>query len=126
DIDVGYPGPHSVFLPCGQDYKFIDYAHLWRRLYHLFHQVTPSDQNFKGEALEIFTRGERSVLPSGELKAVDSTSRQIDAAFGIGELLVIAECRAVARSIAFDRGDPVALEKRRQVIETALNDIDEK
>src|SRR5262249_1736408 len=99
-IGIGYPGPHHVFLPCGEDRGFVDSAHLFRRLVPLFHGVSLSDQNFKGEALEVLTRRGRSVLPSGELKGADGTSRQIDAAFGIGELLVIAECRVVARSIA--------------------------
>ena len=39
---------------------------------------------------------------------------------------MIAECRAVAMSIAFERGDPKALEKRRSVVEKALQDIDDK
>jgi hypothetical protein len=126
DIDVSYPGPHFVFLPCGPDRFFVDYANILDRLYHLFHGVVMSDQNFKGDALEAFTRRAGSPLPSGQLRAKDGTSREIDAAFGIKDVLVIAECRAVARSIAVARGDPRALEKRRSVVDNALQDIDDK
>jgi hypothetical protein len=125
-IDVGFPGPHYVFLPFGPDRFFVDYAHIGMRLYYLFHNVKLADQNFKGDALEAFTRRLPSPLPPGQLRGKDGTSRQIDAAFGVGDVLVIAECRAVARSIAVERGDPKAMEKRRSVVEKALQDIDEK
>jgi hypothetical protein len=126
DIDIGYSGPHYVFLPCGEDRVFVDLAHLMARLYLLFHGVNLADQNFKGEALETLVRGRSAVLPKEELFGHDGTSRQIDAAFAAGDILVIAECRANARSIAFDRGEPEAIARRREVVEKALDDIDEK
>jgi hypothetical protein len=125
-IGVGYSGPHYVFLPYGPDRFFIDYAYIWLRLYHLFHGVKLEDQNFKGDALESYTRRAGSPLPKGRLKGRDETSREIDAAFGLGDVLVIAECRAVARSIAVERGDSKALEIRQSVVEKALEDIDDK
>jgi hypothetical protein len=125
-IEVGYPGPHYVFLPYGPDRFFIDYAYIWLRLYHLFHGLLLADQNFKGDALEACTRRAGSPLPRGQLKGNDGTSREIDAAFGVEDVLVIAECRAVARSIAVERGDPRALEKRQSVVDKALEDIDDK
>jgi hypothetical protein len=126
DIGISYSGPHYVFLPAGEERVFADYAYLWLRLYHLFHGVSVPDQNFKGDALERSVHRGESVLPTGELKGCDGTRRQVDAAFALDDILVIAECRAVTRSIAVDRGDLQALEKRKQVIEKALNDIDEK
>jgi hypothetical protein len=44
----------------------------------------------------------------------------------LGEVLIIAEYRAVARSIAVDRGTPEGLVNRREVIKKAHKDIDEK
>jgi hypothetical protein len=126
DIGVEYRGPHYVFLPFGADRVFVDCAHLLARLYHLFHGTTLSDQNFKGDALEAFTRRGRSVLPEGELRAEDGTSRQIDAGFGMGDLLVIGECRAKARSMGVERGQPQALTVRQELVEHALDDVDEK
>jgi hypothetical protein len=35
-IDIGYGGPHAVFLPSGSDQVFIDYAYLLPRLHYLF------------------------------------------------------------------------------------------
>jgi len=126
DIDIGYGGPHCIFLPAGEGKIIIDYAYIYLRLYYLFHRVSIPDQNFKGDALENVTRRGGSVLPTRALKAPDGTERQIDAAFAIEDTLVICECRAVAKSIAVFRGEPQALEKRIRVIETALSDVDEK
>lgn len=125
-IDVGYAGPHAMFVPSGPDHVFIDYAYLANRLNYLFYGVNLPDQNFKGTALEQLTHGNQSVLPTSELHARDGTSRQIDAAFDLGGILVICECRAKARSLAVEKGDAKALEVRRQLIERALSDIDEK
>jgi hypothetical protein len=44
----------------------------------------------------------------------------------LAEVLIIADCRAVARSIAVNRGTSEGLAKRREVIEKAHKDIDEK
>jgi hypothetical protein len=127
DIDIAYAGPHAIFLPCTEDQVFVDYAYILRRLYHLFYGVSPPNQNFKGDALELITDGDTSVLPTTELKGADGTSKQIDAAFAAdAETLVICECRAVGRSIGFDRGDASAIEKRRQVVESVLHDADDK
>ena len=126
EIDIGYGGPQAVFIPNGPDQVFIDYAYLLQRLNYLFYGVTLPDQNFKGDALELLTHRGASALPTGELHATDNTSRQVDAAFALDDVLVICECRATARSIAVERGDPQALAYRRQVVEKALTDIDEK
>ena len=66
-----------------------------------------------------------SAIPSDELKALNNARKQIDVSFDLGEILVIAECKAVARSIAFDRGEPAAIEKRLKVIEVALTEADD-
>ena len=55
DIQIGFSGPHSVFLPCGKGRLFIDYAHIIDRLYLLFFGLNLSDQDFKGDALESIT-----------------------------------------------------------------------
>ncbi len=126
EIDIGYGGPHAVFIPNGPDQVFIDYGYLLQRLNYLFYGVTLPDQNFKGAALELFTHRGASALPTGELHATDNTSRQVDAAFALDDVLVICECRASARAIAVEKGDPTALAFRKQVVEKALTDVDEK
>lgn len=126
NIDLFYPGPHCIFLPVDENSVFVDCAWIFRRLYDLFVGINIPDQNFKGKALEnLITKGE-SVLPEKECKALNKTKKQIDAAFEVNDTLVIAECKAIGTSIAYDRGDPVAIEFRRAKINDALRAVDEK
>jgi hypothetical protein len=122
--DLG--GPHSLFLPLNDDRFFIDYAWVQRVLYNLFFNIRVSDQNFKGDALEEIVHRRRSVLPTGPCLALNGESRQVDAAFEVGDSLVIVECRAVARSFGVDRGDVRAIQFRTELVDRTLNDIDEK
>lgn len=124
-IDIGYPGPHMIFLPFGSDRVFIDYAWISRRLYHLFWDVNIPEQKFKGDLLEMYVRGGQSILPIGPCKSYSGEERQIDAAFEVGDSLVIIECRAVGRAISFERGDPEAIKFRIRKINKALEKIDE-
>jgi len=125
-LDVRYPGPHQVFLPYGHNRLFVDYAWIARRLYDLFVGVSIPDQNFKGEALEAAVRGPKSVLPSGPCISTGDGRRQIDAAFALGKRLVVIECRAVGKSIGFDRGDLEAINYRANLVDKALADADDK
>jgi hypothetical protein len=105
----------------------VDYAWIHRRLYDLFLGVSISDQNFKGLALETAVAEESSVLPQGRCKALDGTERQIDYAYSVEDHLVVVECKAVSRSIAYDRGDPEAiLYRQKNVVDRALKEADEK
>ena len=122
-----YSGPHHVFLPYGQDRWFVDYAWIHRRLYDLFLGVSISGQNFKGLALETAVGQRSSVLPQGRCKALDGTERQIDCAYSVGDHLVVVECKAVGRSIGYDRGDPEAiLYRQKNVVDRGLNEADAK
>jgi len=126
ELDLAYSGPHSVFLPYDKQHVFIDYPWIHRRLYDLFVGVSIPDQNFKGEALERLVQFKSSALPTGQCKARDGTAKQIDAAFAVGDRLIIVECRATGKSIGFDRGDPNAIQYRIGIIDRALNDVDKK
>jgi hypothetical protein len=125
-IDILLWGPHSVFLPYGDQRVFIDFAWVLRLLFNAFFDVQMEDQNFKGDALEKIVRAGASVLPIAECKSAGGTRRQVDAAFKLGTTLVIVECRAVARSFGVERGDPKAIAYRIQRCEGALIDADEK
>ena len=126
-IDLAYPGPHYIFLPAKQEYVFMDYAWIARRLYDLFLGIHIEDQNYKGDALELSISGAPSILPKGPCESLSGKKKQIDHAAGLGQHLVIAECKAVGKSIGFDRGDPKSIKYRRtNVIERALNEADEK
>lgn len=125
-IDLAYSGPHSIFLPCSDQRVFIDYAWIDRRLYDLFIGVSIPDQSFKGNALEEITRYETSTLPVSPCKALDGTYKQIDAAFAVNHRLVVVECKAVGKSIGFDRGNPEAIRFRKDIIDRALSQADDK
>ncbi len=125
-IDTVYSGPHQLLLPVGKGRFFVDYAWILRRLYDLFVGVSISDGNFKGNALEVAIGRGRSALPTRPCIASDGARRQVDFATAVGEHLVIAECKAVARSIAFDRGRPEAIRYRQNhVVDRGLQQADD-
>jgi hypothetical protein len=76
--------------------------------------------------LEELVRGGSSELPVGPCINNGFEQKQIDAAFRLGNRLVITECRAKTRSIAFDRGDPRAIQYRQEFVDKVLKDVDEK
>ena len=127
-IDVGLAGPFSVFLPYGEDRVFTEYAWFDRLLFNLFFGTKVDDEgDFKGEMLERMVHRDKSVLPTKPCQGNDGTSRQVDAAFELNDVLVICECKAVWRSLGYERGDPSALEFRyREVVDRALSEADEK
>ena len=125
-IDLVYPGPHYLFMPFEDDRFFIDFAWLHRRLYDLFVGVKISDNNFKGDALEQIVRYKPSKLPVKACKAMNGEKRQIDAAFEIDNALLVVECRAIGKSIGFDKGNSDAIRYRNQALDKMLTDIDEK
>ena len=126
NMDIEYAGPHSIFLPIDNEFFFIDYAYIYRRLYDLFYGIKMDDQNFKGEILEEMVRIGDPAITHKKLKSKNGEERQIDASFKIGDRLVIVECRAVNKSIGFIRGDTQAINFRINKIKHAIEDIDEK
>jgi len=119
-------GPVFPILPVN-DRFLIDYAWATRLLDTLFFGVRVDDQNFKGDALEnLVGNATVAALPRHRLVAYDDTSKQIDSSFISGDVLVIAECRAFGRSIAYDRGSADAMNYRRLRIDGALSDSTDK
>jgi hypothetical protein len=125
-IDLVVAGPHSIFLPAADGSIFTDYAWIQQRLYRLFYGLALPDQNFKGDSLERLVRGTQSALPVKACRALDGTKKQIDAAFDLGNLLLLVECKVKAISIAWERGTPEAVDERRIFVEKALMEADEK
>jgi len=125
-IDLAVPGPHSLLLPFGESRLFVDHCWCLRLLYNLFFGLNLPDQNFKGDALEVAVRRGTSVLPTQPCISLNGEEFQIDAAFEIGETLVIAECKAVGISFGVERGDPQAISYRLAVVNRALKEIDDK
>lgn len=126
EIDLGLAGPRAIFIPSFDGRYYIDYEPIISRLYYLFFGLKLSDQNFKGDALESLIRVNSSGLPNSEIRADNGSSKQFDASFRAGDTLVIVECRAVARSLGIERGDPRAIQFRNSLIDRTLKDIDTK
>jgi hypothetical protein len=126
EINLRTRGPISLLLPYGEDRLFVDYCWVLDLLCNLFFDVVPADQNFKGDALEEIVRQGKSALPVRRCKSLSGEERQVDAAFDLGSLLVIAECRVFARSFGVDLGDSYAIRYRSDRIETALREVDSK
>jgi hypothetical protein len=119
-------GPNYLFLPAVEGRFLVDFAWLTASLNYLFMGVPFPVRDLKGKMLETLIGGTRSSLPDGESKGFDGQSREIDAAFERGKILVIVECKANARSIGYERGDLAALNFRRGKFEEALNQVDDK
>jgi hypothetical protein len=124
NMQIRVPGQHAVFLPCGPEKSFLDFAWITHRLLRLFDDVQVDNQNFKGEALEVYVRGGQSQLPAGRCKALDGTSRQVDAAFACGEVLVIGECKSKRRHLGLENGSIEATEGHRQFLLNLLSEVD--
>jgi len=126
-IDTTYPGPHSIFLPFGKDRTFIDYGWMYRRLYNLFWNCKIDDENFKGEALELFViKNQKLALPNTPLKNINGEKRQIDASFQFENKLLIIECKVFSKSIGFDRGNKEAIQYRKIKYAEAIEQVKEK
>jgi hypothetical protein len=126
NMQIRVPGQHAVFLPCGSERFFVDFAWIRHRLLRLFDDVQVEDQNFKGEALEVYVRGGQSELPVRRCKGLDGTSCQIDAAFACGEVLVIGECKSKRRHLGLENGSMEATEGHRQFLQNVLSEVDRR
>jgi hypothetical protein len=125
-ISVLTGGPIFLFIPSEDGRVLTDFAWLYSTLHYLFLGLPLNHRDSKGRLLEALVTGGTSILPDGECKGFNGQSREVDAAFGCGRSLIIVECKANARSIAYDRGDFAALSFRRKKFEDALDQIDEK
>ncbi len=126
EIALNFPGPHSIFLPVQADRYFIDYAWIEQRLYYLFLGVNIEDETFKGRYLEHLINKGSSILPMEQCKSINGTFKQIDAAFEVMDILIIIECKAISKSIAYESGDPRALKFRIDKTTKALEEVDNK
>ena len=126
NMDLSYPGPHSIFLPYGPDRIFIDYAWINRRLFDLFWNCELDDEKFKGNALESFIQSQNKVvLPTTPCIGIDGEKKQIDASFEKDGTLIIIECKANNLSIGFDRGNKEAIAFREKKYNNAIIQVDE-
>lgn len=125
-ISLSTGGPTFLFIPSGEDRVIVDFAWVTASLQYLFLGVPLTEKGAKGRLLEALVAGGESDLPTSPCKGDDGTSKQVDAAFKRGRALIIVECKANAKSIAYERGDLPALQFRRKAFEEALRQVDDK
>lgn len=128
EIHLDSFGPLKLITP-SYDPKLVtvDLSLLGEILYNLFYGLPLLDKGDKGILLEKAIIKEESYLPTTPSKALDGSSKQVDYSIARGEMLILVECKAVARSFGIFGGDPKALEHRfKNVIEKGLNDVDKK
>lgn len=128
EIHVDTLGPLKLFVPGTETGSiFIDHSLIGEFLYNLFHGISLTDRKFKGQLLEDAVKFESPYLPITESKGLDGTSKQVDFSVVRGDTLILAECKAVARSFGVFGGQSKAIEHRnRNVIDKGINDIESK
>lgn len=57
---------------------------------------------------------------------MDGTKKQVDVAFALGKVLLIAECKVKGLSIGWERGDPRAVAERADFVREAIRQADDK
>ena len=125
-IDFEDFGTLKVFCPVGDNRYYVDYSVIPNILYSLFNQIDLNPHNFRGEILEN-SIGFNSYLKTTKLKHKDGSSRQIDFSYLFGDLLIIAECKVVARKPSYFSGSFKSLILRQEkLIEKGLKQVDDK
>lgn len=125
-------GPEKLFIPLKKNRYCVNYEALNDILYSMFHGLgIPED--FKGVVLEKFLRKKLSKI-SGvhkwkfhkKLIYSDTEKREIDYSFVLRDILFICECKAVNRSVDFERGKRKALEFRKRKLQIGLEKNDDQ
>ncbi len=125
-------GPEKLFISCKTNHYCVNYEAFNNILYSMFHGLGITE-DFKGMALEEFLRKKLSRI-SGirpwkfhkELAYSDTEKKEIDYSFVLRDILFVCECRAVGRSVDFERGKRKALEFRKQKLQKALKESDDR
>ncbi|WP_439699125.1 hypothetical protein ACFGVS_14390 [Mucilaginibacter sp. AW1-7] len=128
EIFIDSFGPLKVFLPAtNDDDVLVDHSIIGDILYNLFAGLPLKDRGAKGELLEWALKSIPSYLPTTESKGLDGTAKQVDYSVAKGDILVLAECKAIARSFGIFGGQAKAIDHRlKNVINKGLDDVDAK
>ncbi|WP_316795219.1 hypothetical protein [Pedobacter agri] len=127
-IHVDSFGPLKLFIPGPRlDLIFMDFSIVGEILFNLFYGLPMLDFGDKGQLLEDALKTKESYLPTGMSKGLDGSSKQVDYSVAKGNVLILVECKAVARSFGIFGGQVAAQQHRiRNVIEKGLGDVDKK
>ena len=127
-INLFNPGPVKLILPgIRKDSVIFDHSLISTFLSNLFVDLPLATHKFRGDTLENALNIGKSFLPITPCKALNRTQKQIDYSIGVGNVLIIAECKVVAKSFGIFTGDAQALKHRKDnVILKGLNQVDDK
>lgn len=124
-------GPERLFIPFKKNRYWVNYESFNNILYSMFHGLGIME-DFKGPALERFLRKRLSRIPGvnewefhKRLIYSDTKKREIDYSFVFKDILFVCECKAVNRSVDFERGKGKALEFRKQRLQGGLEQVDD-
>ncbi|TWI15510.1 hypothetical protein IQ31_05092 [Sphingobacterium siyangense] len=128
EIRLPTAGPFKIIIPWDNNGAIlIDHSISIQLLYNIFHNIPMAGHNFRGDTLEEALKVRKSYLPTNPCKGFDNSSKQIDFSILVGDVLVIAECKVVARSFGILGGDARAIAHRtKSVVEKGLTEVDDK
>jgi len=123
-------GPERLFIPFQRSRCWVNYESFNSILYSMFHGLGIVE-DFKGPVLERFLRKRLSKIPGvrqwkfrKRLIYSDTEKREVDYSFIFKDILFICECRAVNKSVDFERGKGKALEFRKKKLRGAIEQVD--
>ncbi|SEG50102.1 hypothetical protein [Flavobacterium urumqiense] len=126
-IDLLFAAPLKLFIPVSSNRLIIDYSKIPQILDDLMFQVGIDNENFKGDLFELVTNKTKSILPNNQCFAFDNSSKQIDYAIAINNIIIICECKLKENSIGYYKGNMESIESRRkEVIDKSINESNEK
>ena len=100
---------------------YIDYSTILLIFSNLFNSIDLNKHNFRGKALEDAI-GIPSFLPTKPCKSLLGTYKQIDFSVLIDEVLIIAECKVVARKKAYFAGSISSINHRKLKVVEGLSE----
>ncbi len=119
-------GSLKLFVKAFEDRYYIDYSIIPTILLNLFNSIDLNKHNFRGKTLEDAI-GTVSYLPTKPCKSLAGTQKQIDFSFKFEDILIIAECKVVAKKPGYFSGSILGIEHRKMnVIEKGLHEVNEK
>jgi hypothetical protein len=126
-IDLLFAAPLKLFIPVSKDRLIIDYSKISQILDDLMFQVGINNENFKGDLFELVTNKTKSILPNNQCFAFDNSSKQIDYAIAVNNIIIICECKLKENSIGYYKGNLESIEgRRKEVIEKSINEANDK
>ena len=126
-ISLLYPGPFKMLIPVTTNKVLIDLSKITDILDGIMFGVKIENQNFKGTLLERAVGYEQSILPENLCKAKDNSTRQVDHAFSIDDILVIVECKLKEMSVGYFKGTKKSINVRtEEVVVKSIKEADDK